>query len=317
MIVRVLLEAVEAEIFELLSLGAGEDMQRDAAIVELRELADIGPLRPFKRRPDGGDDIVGQDAVFHADAHVAGLEILGQGIVGRYRHPVVPRDVAIHRSSLAAQPRHPKGRYTLAPDRTIPAGRGPPSEPPSVRNPGRPGRRPDLQSNGPLRTSPKPEFMIRPEMTLETLIDERAIEQVYHRYCDIIDQKDFDRLVEVFTADCVGDYRNTNGKIQEGVAPLIAHLWRGMGPGADCGETHHNVCNFRIVVDGDTAGGKAHFYAVHRGVNHYDGQMYTCWGEYDDAWVRTVDGWRVNRRTYRNFLIEGPVAIVRGTHRIP
>lgn len=149
------------------------------------------------------------------------------------------------------------------------------------------------------------------------LQDEVLIEQVYDRYCDIIDDKDFDRLVEVFTEDCVGDYRNTNGLVQNGVRPLIARLKRGMGPGADCGRTHHNVFNFRISVTGDTALGKAYFYAVHEGIAHYAGQTYTCWGEYDDAWVRTAEGWRVARRLYRNFLIDGPVEIVRGTHRPP
>lgn len=148
------------------------------------------------------------------------------------------------------------------------------------------------------------------------LDDQQAIEQVYIRYCEIIDRKEFDRLVDVFTDDCVGDYRNTNGKVHEGVAPLVRHLKHGMGPGADCGATHHNVCNFRIDVEGDTARSRAHFYAVHRGINHYDGQMYTCWGEYVDSWIRTPQGWRVRSRTYRNFLTKGPVAIVRGTHRV-
>jgi 3-phenylpropionate/cinnamic acid dioxygenase small subunit len=152
-------------------------------------------------------------------------------------------------------------------------------------------------------------------MTLNDLIDERLIEEVYDRYCDIIDDKDFDRLAEVFTEDCVGDYRNTNGLIQDGVRPLIERLKRGMGPGADCGRTRHNVFNFRISVAGDTARSKARFYAVHEGVDHYAGATYTCWGEYDDSWVRTPAGWRVSRRVYRNFLIEGPVEIVRGTRR--
>jgi len=91
------------------------------------------------------------------------------------------------------------------------------------------------------------------------LYDEAAIRQVYHLYCDLIDQKDFARLDEVFTLDSVGDYRSANGKIQNGLAPLIEHLTRGMGPGSDCGPTHHNVLNFRIRVDGDTATSRAHF----------------------------------------------------------
>jgi len=145
------------------------------------------------------------------------------------------------------------------------------------------------------------------------LADELAIEQVYNRYCDIIDRKDFARLNEVFTRDCLGDYRSTNGKIQDGLAPLIEHVTRGMGPGSDCGATHHNVLNFRIWVTGDTAKSRAHFYAVHQGINHCAGEHYTCWGEYDDAWLRTENGWRVCRRTYRNFLIDGTVDVVRAT----
>jgi len=143
------------------------------------------------------------------------------------------------------------------------------------------------------------------------LEDKHAIEQVYIRYCDLIDQKAFDRLDEVFTLDCIGDYRSTNAKVQEGLAPLIAHVTRGMGPGSDCGATHHNVCNFRVTVDGDTAASKAHFYAVHEGINHCAGEHYTCWGEYDDQWTRTEKGWRVSRRTYRNFLIDGTTDVVR------
>ena len=143
------------------------------------------------------------------------------------------------------------------------------------------------------------------------LRDKDAIEQVYNRYCDIIDQKDFARLDEVFTQDCVGDYRSTNGKVQEGLAPLVEHVTRGMGPGSDCGATHHNVMNLRVTVDGDTAKSKMHFYAVHEGINRCAGEHYTCWGEYDDQWVRTIAGWRVNRRTYRNFLIDGTVDVVR------
>jgi 3-phenylpropionate/cinnamic acid dioxygenase small subunit len=143
------------------------------------------------------------------------------------------------------------------------------------------------------------------------LRDKHAIEQVYIRYCEIIDQKDFTRLTEVFTEDCVGDYRSTSGRIEQGLAPLIAHVTRGMGAGSDCGATHHNVCNFRVSVDGDSATSKAHFYAVHHGVNRCAGEHYTCWGEYDDHWVRTPASWRVNRRTYRNFLIDGTVDVVR------
>jgi ketosteroid isomerase-like protein len=145
---------------------------------------------------------------------------------------------------------------------------------------------------------------------LRALEDERLIKRVYLRYCDVIDAKDYDALSEVFTADCVGDYSNTNGIVQEGLAPLVEYLHDVMGRGSCCGPTHHNVLNFRIDPDGDTASGHVHFYAVHQGARELTGKMYTCWGQYDDELVRTPEGWRVSRRMYTNYVEEGDKGIV-------
>jgi hypothetical protein len=150
---------------------------------------------------------------------------------------------------------------------------------------------------------------------LATLLDIRAIEAVYFRYCEVIDLKDFDALAEVFTGDAVGDYRTSNGILQDGLAPLVERLKWGMGPGSDCGPTQHNVTNVRATIDGDQATSSAHFYAVHAGLGPYLGQIYTCWGQYDDRWIRTAAGWRVQTRLYRNFLTDGPVEIIRATRR--
>ena len=143
---------------------------------------------------------------------------------------------------------------------------------------------------------------------LSDLEDRDAIEQVYVRYCEIIDEKDFDRLIEVFTLDAFQDYRQTLGPdgIRRGTDELIAGAKTHMGKGSNCGATHHNVVNFRIHVSGDTAKAKVHYYAVHRGLGKHEGALYSMWGEYDDQLIRTKDGWRVNHRMYRSFLTEGP-----------
>jgi 3-phenylpropionate/cinnamic acid dioxygenase small subunit len=145
------------------------------------------------------------------------------------------------------------------------------------------------------------------------LLDKHEIEQVYYRYCEVIDSKVFEDLDEVFITDAVGDYQSANGNLDQGLASLVTRLKRGMGPQSDCGPTQHNVMNVRVEVDGDTATSKAHFYAVHRGINNQAGQIYTCWGQYDDTWVRTPMGWRIRHRDYQNFLTEGPVAVIRAT----
>jgi 3-phenylpropionate/cinnamic acid dioxygenase small subunit len=147
---------------------------------------------------------------------------------------------------------------------------------------------------------------------LKMLEDEHLIKQVYTRYCDVIDTKTFDQLSDVFTEDCIGDYRDTNGQIREGLAPLVSGLYVTMGPDSCCGATHHNVLNFRIQSDGsDHATAQVHFYAVHRGVRAMEGELFTCWGEYDDELTRTDQGWRVSRRKYTNFVVDGNKGVIR------
>ena len=146
-------------------------------------------------------------------------------------------------------------------------------------------------------------------LSLQELNDERDIKLVYCNYCDIIDDKDFDRLTEVFTTDAVQDYRSNLGPdgIMKGTAPLIAGAHKHMGKGSNCGTTHHNVVNFRIQVSGDTAKAKVHYYAVHAGLGKHEGAIYSMWGEYVDDLIRTSAGWRVHNRLYRSILTEGPV----------
>jgi hypothetical protein len=136
--------------------------------------------------------------------------------------------------------------------------------------------------------------------------DKHEIEQVYILYCDLVDHKQFDGMTGVFTHDAVQDYSAAYNNVVHGVEPLIAQMHANLGEGSNCGPTHHNVVNFRVTVDGDTAESRAHYYAVHKGLNAYDGQVYSMWGEYHDFWLRTPQGWRVNKRFYSVFLTEGP-----------
>lgn len=151
-------------------------------------------------------------------------------------------------------------------------------------------------------------------MSLDHLIDQDAITQVYHRYCDIVDAKSFDDMHEVFTEDCVGDYTQALGPgvVSPDRASLIASMHANLGPASHCGATHHNVLNFRISVDGDSAKAKVHYYAVHRGRAGQEGALYSMWGEYDDQLKRTAEGWRVAHRVYTCALTEGPPGVVSG-----
>lgn len=151
--------------------------------------------------------------------------------------------------------------------------------------------------------------MTEADADLRMLLDERAIERVYLRYCDIIDSKTFPDLREVFTEGCRRHYLDVHGQrevrdpagdgsSQHGLASLVERLER-----SGWHRTHHNVLNFRITVDGGRARAKVHYYAVHQIVA--DGPILSLWGEYDDDLLRTPAGWRVDERRYSTWLREG------------
>ncbi len=150
------------------------------------------------------------------------------------------------------------------------------------------------------------------EDVLQTLRDRAAIETGYCRYCEVVDAKNFGRLDEVFTADTVGDYTHAYGlgAVRHGLATLVELMTLNLGPLSACGATHHNVGNFRIDVAGDRAHARANFYAVHGQRARPAAPLYSMWGEYDDDWIRSADGWRITHRRYRLFLEDGPKEIL-------
>jgi hypothetical protein len=146
----------------------------------------------------------------------------------------------------------------------------------------------------------------------ETLALERAVQRVYLDYCDVIDEKRFDDLDQIFTSDCEGDYRDGGGVVMIGLTELIAGLHRNLGPGSTCGGTHHNVLNFRIdALDESHAETRVHFYAVHRGAGAMSGELYSVWGCYRDQVVLGPDGWRIAKRRYTNYVTDGDKAVIR------
>jgi 3-phenylpropionate/cinnamic acid dioxygenase small subunit len=149
---------------------------------------------------------------------------------------------------------------------------------------------------------------------LKRLVDERAIEAVYVRYCELVDSKDFDRLDEVFTAETRGDYSQALGPgvVIEGLPALVAAMHANLGAGSSCGATHHNVANFRIAVNGDRATAKVHYIAAHAGAGVHAGATYTMWGEYADRLVRTAACWRIADRIYTLAVATGDPAVVAG-----
>jgi 3-phenylpropionate/cinnamic acid dioxygenase small subunit len=131
--------------------------------------------------------------------------------------------------------------------------------------------------------------------------DRWAIQQILCRWCELVDAHRWDDMAEVFTEDVVGVY---NGKEVPGLRTLIdsgnANMTRDT-----IARTQHNVLNFRIDIDGDEAHCVTNYYAVHLGAGEFKGEIYSMWGEYDDRLRRTPAGWRIHRRDYATFFVEG------------
>lgn len=111
----------------------------------------------------------------------------------------------------------------------------------------------------------------------------------------VFDQKQWDRMAEIFTADAVA-YG------QRGLDAITANTVRYLG---GCGPTQHLLGNHRVRVDGDTARASSYVRACHlaAGADPFGrAQPHEYWdflGEYTDELVRTAAGWRISSRQCR------------------
>jgi 3-phenylpropionate/cinnamic acid dioxygenase small subunit len=120
------------------------------------------------------------------------------------------------------------------------------------------------------------------------LADVIAIEQLYALYGHVLDDRDWERLPELFTDDCVFDATALGLPLMEGhqaIADSTEHS--PMAPLA------HHVTNVYVAEVGtDSARVRAKALGAYS-----KGRAYS--GNYDDALVRTADGWRIRRRVNR------------------
>ncbi|MFD2024437.1 nuclear transport factor 2 family protein [Promicromonospora aerolata] len=133
-------------------------------------------------------------------------------------------------------------------------------------------------------------------MTLES--DRAEIIELFGRYADIADTKNFDELprlvhTDPFTADfqSVADVPPTETPLDD-----YAQLLRGsFNPFV---ATHHAITGHVVDVDGDSARAHAHVRAEHWVPDRVAGGGPNRWlvvGFYDNDVVRTENGWRFSR----------------------
>ena len=127
-------------------------------------------------------------------------------------------------------------------------------------------------------------------MSLAEVSDRLEIQQLLVDYATAIDQRRFDDLDRVFTADAYIDYRAMGGV--DGHYPEVKAWLAEVLPNFPA-YAHLNG-NFDIRLAGDTAAGRTMCFNPMKLSD--DGQILFCALWYDDEFVRTPEGWRMTRR---------------------
>ena len=124
--------------------------------------------------------------------------------------------------------------------------------------------------------------------------DTEQIADVLIRYATGIDSKDWPLLRSCWTDEIDVDYQQLGHFTSpDALTDVLRQLHENMGP------TYHRLSNFVISVEGDRATVRSYVHAVLMLQPDDDTNWVDALGHYDDVFVRTADGWRINKRVSR------------------
>ena len=133
-------------------------------------------------------------------------------------------------------------------------------------------------------------------MTLDT--DRADIIELFGRYADIADTKNFDDLPPLVHADpFTMDFESVTGMppLQTSLDEYVAALGGAFGPFV---ATHHSITSHVVTLDGDRATARAHVRAEHWVPDDVAAGGPNRWlvvGFYENEAVRTESGWRFSK----------------------
>lgn len=133
-------------------------------------------------------------------------------------------------------------------------------------------------------------------MTLDT--DRADIIELFGRYADIADTKNFDELPPLVHADTfIMDFESVTGMapLETSLDEYVAALSGAFAPFV---ATHHGITGHVVTVDGDRATARAHVRAEHWVPDDVAASGPNRWlvvGFYENEAVRTEHGWRFSK----------------------
>ncbi len=130
---------------------------------------------------------------------------------------------------------------------------------------------------------------------LQRLFDREEIGDVQLRYATAVDTRDWQLFRACFTDEVEGDYSSVFGtpparlgadEFVAMIAPVMSVLTA----------TQHMITNLAITFeDSDHATVVAYVRAIHHNAAADGGTEQTVYGYYTNAFVRTLDGWRISK----------------------
>lgn len=141
---------------------------------------------------------------------------------------------------------------------------------------------------------------------LQELTDRLDIAEVLARYCEALDDRRWELLETVFTADATCDYGSVG--TPAGLADITDTIRGTIG---DLDATQHLIGNVQVAVSGDTATARCYLTSQHVRHGAPGGQTYAIGGSYHDTLVRTPDGWRISSRRLQRMWADGNRDVVR------
>jgi 3-phenylpropionate/cinnamic acid dioxygenase small subunit len=133
---------------------------------------------------------------------------------------------------------------------------------------------------------------------VQQLIDKDQIIDLVHHYSYFVDHRLYDKVVALFTEDCVVDYGPGIPPVRSraGLRQMFAHPDAGFAA-----TSHHNANVLVMFEDRDHASVRTSVYAWHQ---RPDGGTPRLWGYYHDSVVRLPEGWRIAERQLRTLGVE-------------
>jgi uncharacterized protein (TIGR02246 family) len=122
---------------------------------------------------------------------------------------------------------------------------------------------------------------------IQTLLDERAVEKLFHRYFERIDANDPVGAAEYMTEDVafeimIGERRSGRDRFARGVGRVLNGY----------SATSHHVTNLLVDLDGDEGTAHMYVYAYHRMTD--TGEPWYLWARVRDRVRREAEQWLIS-----------------------